>query len=112
MVVDGVFWIVVTALFRIQTDHLVTYSADDAAAMAWLNQHAQPGEVLLNDGAADAGIWAPYKTPVSIVLLHTQVFVPKTSGDLEIAVIARDHQKLLQSLRRLRQSIKLTGVYP
>ena len=44
------------------------YSADDRAAMAWLSQHLQPGEVLANDGAVDAGIWAPYKANVPILL--------------------------------------------
>ena len=44
------------------------YSPDDAAAMAWLKQHAQPGELIVNDQAADAGIWAPYKAGVPILL--------------------------------------------
>lgn len=44
------------------------YSVDDNAAMAWLRQHARPGEVLANDRAADAGIWAPYKAGVPILL--------------------------------------------
>jgi len=44
------------------------YTADDAAAMAWLRDHAMPGEVMLNDGYADAGIWAPYKAGVPILL--------------------------------------------
>jgi hypothetical protein len=43
------------------------YTADDRAAMAWLRQHAQPGDMVLNDLAIDAGIWAPYKAAVSIV---------------------------------------------
>ncbi|MBI4492732.1 MAG: hypothetical protein HY690_08085 [Chloroflexi bacterium] len=47
---------------------VVTYSADDAAAMAWLRQHAQPGEVLANDGSADAGLWAPYKAGVAVLV--------------------------------------------
>jgi hypothetical protein len=44
------------------------FSADDGAAMSWLRVHARPGEVVVNDRAADAGIWAPYKAPVSILL--------------------------------------------
>jgi hypothetical protein len=44
------------------------YSPDDRAAMAWLRQHAQAGEMLVNDQAADAGIWAPYKAGVAILL--------------------------------------------
>jgi hypothetical protein len=41
-----------------------TYSVDDAAAMAWLRQHSRPGDVLANDWAADAGVWAPYKAGI------------------------------------------------
>ncbi|MDQ6671954.1 MAG: hypothetical protein M3069_14640 [Chloroflexota bacterium] len=51
------------------------YTADDAAAMDWLRMHASPGEVLLNDGYADAGIWVPYKAGMPIVLPRT-LFLP------------------------------------
>jgi hypothetical protein len=44
------------------------YLSDDRAAMAWLRQHAQPGEMLVNDLASDAGIWAPYKAGVPVLL--------------------------------------------
>ena len=44
------------------------YTADDAAAMAWLRAHVGPGEVVANDLAGDAGIWAPYKADVQILL--------------------------------------------
>jgi hypothetical protein len=44
------------------------YSADDAAAMDWLRQHVASGDVVANDMAADAGIWAPYKANVPILL--------------------------------------------
>jgi len=47
------------------------FSVDDGAAMAWLRQHARPGEVLANDGVVDAGIWAPYKANVPILLPRT-----------------------------------------
>jgi hypothetical protein len=66
----------VAAKFSLQTGGIVTYSADDAVVMGWLRQHAQPGEVLMNDGAADAGIWAPYKGNVSIVLPRTKGVAP------------------------------------
>jgi hypothetical protein len=36
--------------------------------MTWLRQNAQPGAVLANDGFADAGIWAPYKAGVPILV--------------------------------------------
>ncbi|MCA1647242.1 MAG: hypothetical protein LC797_17900 [Chloroflexi bacterium] len=44
------------------------YGADDGAAMAWLKQNARPGEMLANDYAVDAGIWAPYKADLPILL--------------------------------------------
>jgi hypothetical protein len=44
------------------------YSSDDGAAMAWLKLNAQPGELVVNDLATDAGIWAPYKADVPILL--------------------------------------------
>ena len=62
----------VAGKFSRQTDGVVTYSSDDAAAFDWLRQHARPGDVLLNDGDADAGIWAPYKANVAIVLPHSR----------------------------------------
>jgi uncharacterized protein DUF6541 len=44
------------------------YSADDGAAMAWLKQNVEPGEMVANDQTVDAGIWAPYKADVPILL--------------------------------------------
>jgi hypothetical protein len=44
-----------------------TFSADDAAAMAWLRAHVEPGEVVANNWTGDAGIWAPYKANVAIL---------------------------------------------
>jgi hypothetical protein len=44
------------------------YGADDGAAMAWLKQNVRPGEMVANDQTIDAGIWAPYKASVPILL--------------------------------------------
>jgi hypothetical protein len=44
---------------------------DDGAAMAWLRANVAPGEVVANDTFADAGIWAPYKAGVDILLYRT-----------------------------------------
>jgi len=63
--------------FVLQTNGIVTYTPDDAAAFAWLRAHAQRGDVLMNDGAADAGIWAAYKTGVSIVLPRSKAVDPR-----------------------------------
>jgi hypothetical protein len=49
-------------------DEQNVYSADDRAAMAWLRQNAQPGEVLGNDNFRDAATWAPYKAGLPILL--------------------------------------------
>ncbi|MBV9598002.1 MAG: hypothetical protein JOZ87_14160 [Chloroflexi bacterium] len=54
--------------FSAEAVYYLTYSPDDAAAFAWLAQHIQPGELLVNDGSADAGIWAPYKAGASVLL--------------------------------------------
>ncbi|MGI9146694.1 MAG: DUF6541 family protein [Chloroflexota bacterium] len=45
-----------------------TFTHDDRSVMEWLHQHARPGEILANDSAVDAGIWAPYKAGVPLVL--------------------------------------------
>ena len=50
------------------TGLVLGYGPDDALAMAWLRAHAAPGEVLVNDGYSDAGIWAPYKAGVPVLL--------------------------------------------
>lgn len=52
---------------QVSAEKFATYSNDDAAAFQWLKEHRRPGAVLLNDGGADAGIWAPYKADVAIV---------------------------------------------
>lgn len=50
---------------------VAAYSPDDAQAMAWLRQHGQPGDVVANDWAADAGIWAPYKANLPVLAPRT-----------------------------------------
>jgi hypothetical protein len=42
--------------------------SDDRAAMTWLHANVAPDELLINDGASDAGIWAPYKAGLSLLL--------------------------------------------
>ena len=42
--------------------------------------------------------------------IGAQVFVAETADDLEIPVRARDHQELLEELRRLRQRVELAGM--
>jgi len=77
-------------------DEQNVYSADDAAAMSWLRQHAGSGEVVANDLAGDAGIWAPYKAGVSILL-------PRSAA----SPLFRDREPILTNVRDLEQDQSL-----
>ncbi|HEX9106959.1 MAG TPA: DUF6541 family protein, partial [Longimicrobiales bacterium] len=59
-----------------------SYSPDDAVAMSWLRQHASPGDVMVNDGPVDAGIWAPYKAGVRIVSPRLLKWAPAEAEEL------------------------------
>jgi hypothetical protein len=66
-------WLALTAWaltveLQLTANAVNTMSADDVAAMGWLRQHAQPGDVLANDWSGDGGIWAPYKAGVPVVM--------------------------------------------
>jgi hypothetical protein len=65
----------------------LTYTADDAAALAWLGRHVEPGELVVNDGSADAGIWAPYKGGASIVLPRVLPVPDRTDREKLVAHI-------------------------
>ena len=41
-----------------------------------------------------------------------QVLVAEAAHDLEVALVARDHQQLLEDLRRLGERVELPGVEP
>jgi hypothetical protein len=56
-----------TVFMMYPTGQVLGYTTDDVAAMTWLRQNAAPGEIVVNDGYADAGIWAPYKAGVTIL---------------------------------------------
>jgi hypothetical protein len=80
----GATWLVlatwaITFYVSIPAGLVVGYSADDAAAMAWLRTNAEPGTVA-NDGFADAGIWAPYKAGIE-VLTPRALLDPASSAD-------------------------------
>jgi hypothetical protein len=53
--------------FAIVAREYVTATADDDRAFGWLHDHVKPGDIIANDGRADAGIWAPYKTGATIL---------------------------------------------
>jgi Family of unknown function (DUF6541) len=92
-----VTWVILmtwaTAVFLVYPARLVLgYTADDARAMAWLDSTAPPGSVVLNDGYADAGIWAPYKTGLPIVLTRSASAEEVSRGLLLIDNVAHlDH---------------------
>lgn len=86
--------------FVLQTNGIVTYTPDDMAAFAWLRQHSQPGDMMLNDGAADAGIWAPYKANVSIVLPRSRSVAPDGPE-----VLVRDHLNELEGRGDVRAAV-------
>jgi hypothetical protein len=69
------------------------YSADDRAAMSWLRANALPGEMVINDAAADAGIWAPYKAGLAVLMPRS------ASGGLEA-----ERGPILTNLLRLNAS--------
>jgi hypothetical protein len=64
----GLMIFAMTEFMVYPTSLVLGYTPDDAAAMAWLRAHASPADVLVNDGYADAGIWAPYKAGIPVLL--------------------------------------------
>ncbi len=58
-------------LLGIETSADVSFTSDDAAAMAWMRAHVAPGDVVVNDTFGDAGIWAPYKAGVRILFYRS-----------------------------------------
>jgi hypothetical protein len=80
-------------LLSIEAGGDVSFTADDAAAMAWMRAHVQPGEVVVNDTYADAGIWAPYKAGVAI-LFYRSFADPETVAQRQLVVdnVARLNQ--------------------
>jgi hypothetical protein len=72
----------------------VSFTSDDAAAMAWMRAHVQPGEIVVNDTYADAGIWAPYKAGVAILFY-------RSSGD---PATDEQRQLVVNNVARLEQN--------
>jgi len=69
----------------IPAERLTGFSSADAAAMTWLQQHADQGVVLANDTFADAGIWSEYKSGVP-VLLPRMVTDPNSIGSRKLVL--------------------------
>jgi hypothetical protein len=69
------------------------YSSDDRAAMSWLRANAAPGEIVINDAAADAGIWAPYKAGLAVLM-------PRSGSGAEVAA----REPILNNLLKLDES--------
>ncbi len=45
--------------------------------MVWLRGHAGSGDVLANDQMADAGIWAPFKAGVPVLVTRSGALPPE-----------------------------------
>jgi hypothetical protein len=69
---------------------VITYAAgtDDAAVMHWLRQNGSAGEVLVNDTFADAGIWAPYKAGIAVLMPRGVDLDREKDGQLILADLA------------------------
>lgn len=79
-----------TFLLSIEAGGDISFTADDAAAMEWMRANVAPDAVVVNDTFADAGIWAPYKAGVQI-LVHRSGDDPavETQRELVLGNIAR-----------------------
>ncbi|MBV9599687.1 MAG: hypothetical protein JOZ87_22925 [Chloroflexi bacterium] len=77
-------WALIT-LIGMEASAYGSFSADDAAAMAWMRANLGPSDVVVNDTYADAGIWAPYKAGVQI-LVHRAFSNPDTQAARQLVV--------------------------
>src|SRR5205823_6587270 len=53
-----------------------TLTPGDVAAMRWLRENAPTGSVLINDGYADGGVWAPYAAGLRILSPRSTSWAP------------------------------------
>ncbi|MBV9329464.1 MAG: hypothetical protein JO352_37655 [Chloroflexi bacterium] len=72
-------------LLGMQVNAYQSFTTDDAAAMAWMRSNVGPSDVVVNDTYADAGVWAPYKAGVQI-LLPRAFYDPDTHADRLLVV--------------------------
>jgi hypothetical protein len=105
-------WVVLTAWaltieLQLTGNAVNTMSGDDVAAMAWLREHAQPGEVLANDWSGDGGIWAPYKAGVAVVMPRD---VPN-DGSLAARTLVLEHVTDLPSVAETACELHVAYVY-
>jgi hypothetical protein len=78
------FWALMV-LLGTEASSYTSFSSDDAAAMAWMHANLGPEDVAVNDTAADAGIWAPYKAGVKI-LSSPLAFDPATADQRQLVL--------------------------
>jgi hypothetical protein len=86
----GITWLVLatwalTNFLSFEAGGDVSFTSDDAAAMAWMRQNVSSDAVVVNDTFADAGIWAPYKAGVRI-LVYRGIDDPATSEQRALVV--------------------------
>jgi hypothetical protein len=96
-----------TEFMAYPTSLVLGYTADDAAAMAWLRAHASARALLVNDGYADAGIWAPYKAGVPVLLPRWG----PASGDPSRLLVWREILKLDQDPAAAAAACALHATY-
>src|SRR5262249_18577703 len=84
-----------TILLSIEAGGDVSFTADDAAAMAWMRANVPGLATVVNDTFADAGIWAPYKAGVRILFYRSASEDPAT---------AEQRQLVLDNIAQLDQS--------
>jgi hypothetical protein len=70
-------------------EQMAAFSPADARALDWLREHAAPGDLVANDGGADAGIWAPYRAQVAIVDPRSGLGADGEMGALVLANVGR-----------------------
>jgi hypothetical protein len=73
-------------LLGIEADSHTSFVSDDAAASAWLAGHLGPGDVVVNDTFADAGIWAPYRAGARI-MFYRSFDDPATAGQRQLVLL-------------------------
>ena len=83
-----------TILLSIEAGGDVSFTSDDAAAMAWMRTNVPDSATVVNDTFADAGIWAPYKAGVRILFY-------RSSNDTDMAA---ERQLVLDNITRLDQN--------
>ena len=77
--------------------------------MDWLREHAAVNETVVNDGAADAGVWAPFKAATTIVLPRSYSAADAPERRRLVTQVA--HLSTQPDLARLACALRVKYVY-